>query len=294
MFDNNQKVKVRWHNLTKKYYESLGYIFSKIGDEFEVFAYELKPYSNTIVRVVCDYCGKDYFPTYHNFYIKKDKKHCCKYCKSKASKETNLRRYGKEHYSQTKECKEHKKQVCMEHYGVENPSQSQLIQNKKKETNRKKFGTDWFVESEKFKQYNLINYGVENPMQNHQIREKAAKSITNNNNFPKSKEEDKFVNILKSIFGEDNCLTGKFCRRYILDCLLMIDDIKIDVEYDGWYWHTLKQEEDKIRDEYMLSHGYKVLRFLSKGTMPEKQLIVDCVKTLCETNQNFIQIQVDI
>lgn len=294
IFNQNQKVKVKWNSYTRKYFEELGYTFSKLGEEFEVFAYELQPYSNVKIEVVCDYCGNIYYPTYHNFYKKKDKKHCCRNCVSKVSKETCLKKYGKEHYSQTIESKEHKKQTFIKHYGVENPSQSKEIQNKKKETNKNKFGKEWFVESDEFKKQNLIRYGVENPMQNHEVREKAAKSITANNNYPTSKEENKFIGILKDIFGEEKCLIGQYCRRYVLDCLLIVEDIKIDIEYDGWYWHNLKQDSDKVRDEYMLSKGYKVLRFVSKGTMPQKELIIDCVKQLCETNQKFLQIQIDI
>lgn len=294
IFDDKQKIKIKWRSFIKKYYEGLGYKFTAIGDEFEVFAYELQPNSGAVVEVVCDYCGEKYYPTYHNLNKRKYEKHCCKNCIPIIAKETNLKKYGKEHYSQTDECKQHKKQVCLEHYGVENPSQSKEIQQRKKETNKNKFGKEWFVESDEFKKQNLIRYGVENPMQSHEVREKAAKSITANNNYPTSKEENKFIGILKDIFGEEKCLIGQYCRRYVLDCLLIVEDIKIDIEYDGWYWHNLKQDSDKVRDEYMLSKGYKVLRFVSKGTMPQKELIIDCVKQLCETNQKFLQIQIDI
>lgn len=294
IFNSKQKVKVKWHNTLKKHYEELGYIFTKNGEEFEVFAEDLQPSSGTKVEVVCDYCGEKYYPTYHNFYSRKDKKHCCRKCSYLEAKDTCLIKYGVAHYSQTQECKEHKKQTMLDHYGVENPSQSEEIQQRKKETNLRKFGTEWYVESNDFKAQNIEIYGVENPMQSHEIREKAAKTISTNGSYRSSKEENKFVSILQNIFGVDKCLLGQNCRRYILDCLLIIDDIKIDVEYDGWYWHQLRQETDEIRDKYLLSQGYKVLRFVSKGTMPEKQIIIDCVKSLCETEQQFIQIQVDI
>lgn len=259
-----------------------------------MFAYELQPSTNARVEVVCDYCGCKYYSTYHNFYIRKNKKHCCKNCVGISAKATNKNKYGVEHYSQTDECKEHKKKVMLEHYGVENPSQVPEIQQKKKETNLKKFGTEWYVISNQFKENNIKEFGVENPMQSHKIREKAAKTITANKKYPTSKEENKFVKNLQNIFGEEYCLVGKYCRRYILDCLLIIDDVLIDVEYDGWYWHQLKQESDAERDNYLISQGYKVLRFVSKGTMPDKELIVNCVQTLVNTKQNFIQIQVDI
>ena len=31
-----QKVKVKWNSNNKKHYESLGYIYTKMGEEFEV------------------------------------------------------------------------------------------------------------------------------------------------------------------------------------------------------------------------------------------------------------------
>jgi len=43
-----------------------------------------------------------------------------------------------------------------------------------------------------------------------------------------------------------------------LDIALFIDDIKIDIEYDGWYWHK-DQQKDRRRDEFLKSQGWKIL-----------------------------------
>ncbi|STO12878.1 Uncharacterised protein [[Flavobacterium] thermophilum] len=54
----DQKVKVKWHGSNKKHYESLGYKFTKIGDEFEVDIKHLSLGSNALVKCYCDYCNE--------------------------------------------------------------------------------------------------------------------------------------------------------------------------------------------------------------------------------------------
>lgn len=285
---------MKWNNFSKKYYQDLGYKFTKLGEEFEVFAYDLQKGSGAIVEVVCDFCGEKFYPTYHNFSRRKEGMHCCRKCFTLAAKQTSLKKYGVEHYAKTEDCKKRKVKNMIEKYGVENPSQLDFVKDKKKLTNLSKFNAEWFVQSEQFKNNNLKAYGVKNPMQNYNIREKAAKSITKNKKYPVSKEELKFVSLLKDIFGDENCLTGKYCRRYILDCLLLYKDFKIDVEYDGLYWHMLKKESDLKRDNYLIENNYKVLRFVSKGSMPSKDIIIDAVNELILKDKNKIVIEVDI
>jgi len=50
----NKTVKIKWHNNTKKYYESKGYQFTAYKDEFEIKVEDLTKGSHTLVDVECD------------------------------------------------------------------------------------------------------------------------------------------------------------------------------------------------------------------------------------------------
>ena len=75
-------VKVKWNSKIKKYYEALGYIFTKMGDEFEVRIEDLPKSSHVKVECFCDNCGKPLIRSCKNYnrYIKKDGKTYCKKC----------------------------------------------------------------------------------------------------------------------------------------------------------------------------------------------------------------------
>ena len=76
----SETVNVKWHNTTKKYYEDKGYIFTKMGDEFEIKVKDLSKGSNVKVRVYCDCCKKEYELTYYNY--KKQNHNGKNYCKT--------------------------------------------------------------------------------------------------------------------------------------------------------------------------------------------------------------------
>lgn len=50
---------MKWHNTTKKYYESLGYVFTKYGDELKVFIKHVKSGSHSRITAICDSCGAE-------------------------------------------------------------------------------------------------------------------------------------------------------------------------------------------------------------------------------------------
>lgn len=53
-----QMVKVRWHSSNKKFYVNKKYVFTKIGDEFEVYVLDLMEGSSILVEVKCNNCSK--------------------------------------------------------------------------------------------------------------------------------------------------------------------------------------------------------------------------------------------
>ena len=75
-------VKVKWTNYIKKHYESLGYIYTKNNNEFEVKVEDLPKNSKTKVECSCDCCGKPLIWIYrdYNKCVKEDGKTYCRGC----------------------------------------------------------------------------------------------------------------------------------------------------------------------------------------------------------------------
>lgn len=293
----DQKVKIRWNNSIKKYYVDLGYQFTKINDEFYVDIKDLQPSSNAKVKVKCDYCEKDYYTTYkvYNKSIKSDKtaKSCCKDCVKFKREETLLDKYGVKYPMQSKFIREKIKRTMLEKYGIENPSQVQEFQNKRQETFLKKYNANSFVESENFKEVLQEKYNVENPMQYSKFRHKASQTLRSNGNVKVSKAEIKLCKLLSEMYGEQNCFPSYIHDTYTLDCLLILKEIKIDVEFDGIYWHSLRDKKhDRKRDNKLKKDGYKIFRILSKNKLPTKEQIEVGVQYLINNENKYYHIKI--
>ena len=74
-------VMVQWNGKTKKYYENLGYKFTKIGDKFEIKTEHLPIGNRTKVECECDMCGEK-FTCEYGYLMKKMQRDGGKtYCK---------------------------------------------------------------------------------------------------------------------------------------------------------------------------------------------------------------------
>jgi hypothetical protein len=93
----DKTVIMRWNSNNKKYYENLGYIFTKYKDEFEIKVEHLPPHSHYKINCKCDICGKENKLNYHN-YIKRTnnliEKYYCKKCCIIKIKNNNFNKYG--------------------------------------------------------------------------------------------------------------------------------------------------------------------------------------------------------
>lgn len=266
MFNENQKVIVKWHSSNKKYYMSIGIPFTKIGDSFEIPAKLLMKQSRTKVKYVCDYCGKEKETTYGNYLISHLRgKDCCKDCKQNKIKDTLLSKYGE-------------------------TSLWNIIpfRDKAKESMIKNYGYKYFIQSEKgkqkFKNSMKEKYGVVNPAYSAELQAKAKKTMYKNGNVPTSIPEQKLIKLLEKEYGKDCCKPGYALDKVNFDCLLIIDNNFIDVEYDGWYWHKDIKDYDRKRNYWVVSKGYKVLRILGnkKDELPSIDRIKNEIKYLLE------------
>ena len=141
----SKTVKMKWNSKNKSFYESKGYIYTKMKDEFDVRVEDLKAGSNVMIEVKCDYCNCVYKTKYYIWLKLKEKannKDCCHnpQCTGQKSKESLEQKYGDNidefFYNRTKKAK----QTNLEKYGCENPFQNEEIKNKIKETNIEKYG----------------------------------------------------------------------------------------------------------------------------------------------------------
>lgn len=252
MFDGNQLIQIKWHSHNKQHFISKGYQFTKIGDILQVKAKDLPLKSGMKVVCICDYCGKSFSTNYAVYNKSKERgKICCKNCKQQKSEESFLNKYGVNSPGASKECREKAQESMLNKYGHRFAMQTEIGQQHFKNTMKERFG-------------------VENPNFCPALSLKAKQAMYKNGTVSSSKPEQEMCKMLASLFGEENCFPSYPVDRTNLDCLLVVQGIKIDVEYDGWYWHKDKQDKDRKRNHWLISQGYKIIRILgnTKDILP--------------------------
>ena len=223
-------------------------------------------------------------------------------------------KYGVENISQLEETKEKVKQSFLNKYGVDNPMKDASIRQKAEQTNLSKYGVAHSMQNDKIKeklkqtnlekygvtcslhaeeialkvkQTNLEKYGVEYPMQNKEIKAKTVKTLYQNGAVPTSQQQKQIYDwIIEENF---NCILNYPESVYNLDCAILENNIKIDVEYDGWPFHK-DLDKDKKRDEDLIKMGYKVLRVRGGKSLPDKSELFEKINCLINTDKNFEEI----
>lgn len=180
-----ERIKVRWHSANREHYESLGYIFTKYKDEFEINNYNLPKGSHEKVQIKCDYCHEINFVVFKDYKYQNQKSglntDCCRKCAKIKRAESNMVNYGVKYTSGLPEVQEKRKQTTLEKYGVEYYAQTPEYSEKVRQTSIEKYGvnhytqTEWY--KEKLKRTMLETYGVENYTQTEEYIEK--KTATN-------------------------------------------------------------------------------------------------------------------
>lgn len=271
-----QVVKVRWNYKNKKTYESMGFKFTSYTDSFDLDALKLPENSRVKIKVLCDYCLTKGIDTLvekpYYFYLKQReivKKDCYAKCQPIKTKEINLIKFGVESTNQLDVVKEKKKDTNLEKYGVESSFQRLEVRKKIKQT--------W-----------LDKYGVDHPVKNKKIQEKIQKTLSRNGNTKTSTQQLAIYNMLK-----DNNYMVELNYPFSnvsLDVAIFIEDLKIDLEYDGSYWHQDKTDYDRRRDEFLKSNGYKILRIKSRRDIPSLEEIEFAIDKLIHTGRTFTEI----
>lgn len=201
-------------------------------------------------------------------------------------KQTYIDKYGIDHYSKTNEFLIKYEATNLEKYGVKNYAQTDECKEKRIKTNNKKYGKDHYTQTdefkERFKQLCQEKYGCNNPMQNEIIKRKAVNTLYKNGTCPTSSQQLTIYNMLKE--KGYNVELNYPVSNVNLDVAIFIGDIKIDLEYDCWYWHKDKLNYDHKRDEFLKSQGWKIFRIKSKNKIPTLQEIERKIEQLVSEN----------
>lgn len=336
MIKENQKFYVSWGSKNKKHYIKRGYIFTKIGDIFEVKLEDIIKTSHSDIALICDNCGKEFVRPYYKYLECHDNElgdlcNQCKYLKTQRTcqekygvsnvfqdnnikekiKQTLLDLYGVEHCSQLESMRNHlkqqqyykyvehpeigqsinekRKQTCLKRYGVLSTNSLPEVIQKKKDACLDKYGVECSLQYPEFQELKiqtwLHNYGVDNPSKSDDVKLKKAMSFYQNGTCPTSKPQIQLQKMLELEYGE--CQLNFPCKWYSLDCVIQYNNIKIDIEFDGNYWHKDKVSFDNKRDDYVIKHGYKVLRIKSDYKLPSIIDIRNKINILVNTSSNI-------
>ena len=256
MIIENQLVEVKWHSRNYNWYISKGYKYTFMGEKFYVKVEDLMPRSKSYVLIKCDYCGaitKIKWQSYQNR-CSPNLKDTCTRCKTRKAEDSNLEKYGVKNVFELNSTKEKIKDYYRLNYGVEYYSQTQMYR------------------------------------ENH-ILEKIVESMYKNGTGPTSLPQNETFLLLYNNF--DECYLNYPCGKLLLDCVIFLDGIKIDIEYDGTYWHKNKSK-DYARDYYVKSQGYKILRISSRRRSPTKKELFEAIYKLSSSHHSFYKIDLDV
>lgn len=207
---------------------------------------------------------------------------------------TSLERYGTEFPCQSEEVKEKSKQTCLERYGVENPTANSEIRAKQINACLEKYGAVSSLGNseirEKGKKTMLERYGYEQAGNCPELLQKAAETrLRNGNGVSTSTQQLQVKAMLDKIAPHYEHELNYVLSFLFLDIALFItEDLKIDIEYDGSYWHKDSQK-DRRRDEFVKSQGFKVLRIRSGHLIPTQKELIEAINKLL-SGYNFTQI----
>lgn len=316
---NVNHYKNKGYNIPMKYSDKMGYEIIDRGVPILVKVEDLPKTSHVQIQYQCDVCGEIFTTSWCDWNRRKYRElgDMCKDCAAKTKlpvamkdkygydnpakvdsiiekkKQTNKRKYGNEWSIASDSVRETIHSVFLEKYGVDNPMQTKEVKEKAKKTNNERYGgnsalCDEAVRAKSIKTC-LQKYGVPNAYQAKENQLKARRTLYKNGTTPTSKAEKAMCQLLVEIFGQDNCFPNYPVSSLSLDCLVLTDGIKIDFEYDGYYWHKNRGQKDAARNAVLMNMGYKIVRIKANNqdTLPTKEQIEEAVDYLVKGNHRL-------
>ena len=185
----SKTVTIKWNYNNKSKYMDLGYVFTYIGDEFQVNVTDLKENAHNKVQVQCDLCGKIFEKEWRHYIIghNRESTNCdaCKDCCHIKAQMVVKEKYGVTSTLLLDDVKSKIEHSINEKYGVNHISQSQEIVAKRAETYRERYGKEnsennqYYDRQYKYTQTMQDKYGVNNPTQSSIIMDKIIKTNLN-------------------------------------------------------------------------------------------------------------------
>lgn len=206
--------------------------------------------SNIKLNVKCDICKCSRYITYQS-YIKNINScdehpiYTCDKCSHIKIKSNNLKKYGVEYFSKTKEYTRKFKKTMIEKYGVEYAQQSETIREKTKKTNLENFGVENpFFDNEMIRNKFNEKWGVDHPSKVKSINKRIKKTKELNGNSlssPEIRDKIKKTNNIKSL--RDNTISNdKQYIKYIGEFTSMFNCEKGHIFYiDSSNYHDRKR-----------------------------------------------------
>lgn len=167
-------------------------------------------------------------------------------------KQTNIKKYGVEYYTQSGEYKERYKNTCLTKYGVDHVFKSEEIKEKIHNTCKEKYGTDWTFQNDLAKQHQketlLKKYGVENSYcipfviesfneRKNEIQQKRDNTKRKNSTFGASIPEQKTYKLLLKYFNDNDIIRQYKDKRYPFNCDFYIKSKDIFIECNYFWTH---------------------------------------------------------
>lgn len=283
----NQMVEVKIGKSNWKHYKEIGYdipikmsswrgkgIVADIGKTIIVKSEDLPINSHIRVDVMCDICKSISNITYQSYFKGHTYSYdCCQKCSQIKNKKTSIIKYGVDHFLKSPEVIEKREQTNIEKYGGKSPTCDKEVIIKTKQTNLKR-------------------YGFECALSSPNIREKRNKTLVKNGTCMTSSQQIDLHKMMQERYPK--AILNYPYGRCIFDIALILEekDIKIDIEYDGWYWHQ-DQQKDRRRNYYNIRRGWKVLRVKSGEKLPTKEELFEAIDYLINTEHYYKEIKLD-
>ena len=87
--------------------------------------------------------------------------------------------------------------------------------------------------------------------------------------------------LAQMLSGVINAPLGRFC----IDVAIERDGVPIAIEYDAWYWHGERDEQDEKRDRRLMRNGWRVLHIRSNAMLPTEEQLEDAIARLVAGEQ---------
>lgn len=228
--------------------------------------------SSAIIKVKCDYCGKEKNIKYKEYIrnIKSNNKFSCSYkCGTLKSKENNMKKYGVEHHFQLDEVKEKIKETMIEKYGVEHVSNIKSIKEQKKK--RKLTEDEKNKISESHKNRNIHDVNISNNQRKETLIKKYGEDNISKIEEIKKKKEKTFNDKYDGFTFNSNQLNKKVIEtcieKYGVKNIMLLDEIKEKIKktnlkkYGYEYASQNIEIKNKIKNTMLEKYGVDNIMF---------------------------------